>query len=383
MSEVIKAQFRIALGSSTQDPKTSVYLVTSIRLPDRDEIFMFSAASSPLSLHKELSALPAVKKATKSIQVRGQYRRVNVSLRDSLRNVYLDEDENVIFGEEFLEEGSVQADGEPITCSINEPKKKSMQSITKDMICSKFTGKDLDANVWLRSFDKECERLDIPQNQRVEALRLFLDGTPAAWFESNWTLIGVSTWEHWTAMFLESFGGKSWSDVWYAVQYKWMKNGTYSEFVIKKYGLLISAFPDMSEQDRIALVIIGLPPSVSEKLDRNEINTQGKLLSKLNMLSIGGKGNKFKNNNAKFSGFEKGSNSESINKYNSSSFSTQGNKPCQICEKLGYKNRFHPEDKCRNRSGASENKFKERNVKIAHNTELEQLFNEEAKNSKN
>lgn len=79
-----------------------------------------------------------------------------------------------------------------------------------------------------------------------------------------------------------------------------MKNSTYSEFAVKKYGLLVNAFPKMSEQDRIVLVIIGLPFSVNEKLNRVMIDTQGKLQSKLNRLAIGSKGNKYKNNTLKY-----------------------------------------------------------------------------------
>lgn len=76
--------------------------------------------------------------------------------------------------------------------TVVETQKNSMQSITKDMICKKFNGKDINVEVRLRSFNMECERSTIPQDLCVAALCLILEGTPEEWFQSNWTLIGVT-----------------------------------------------------------------------------------------------------------------------------------------------------------------------------------------------
>lgn len=60
-----------------------------------------------------------------------------------------------------------------------------MQSIMKDMISEKFNGKNSNAETWLQIFVRECDRLEIEENQRVEALRLFLDGIATKWFLAN------------------------------------------------------------------------------------------------------------------------------------------------------------------------------------------------------
>ena len=56
-------------------------------------------------------------------------------------------------------------------------------------------------------------------------------------------------------------------------------------------------------------------------------------------------------------------------------------KPCSNCEKLGFPNRFHPEDKCRLKDQKLYNK-KNNNIKIVNNVEFEDAIaiSEDAKN---
>jgi len=123
---------------------------------------------------------------------RGQFRNLKVTLDPDLAKVYLDEDLNVKFGSFHLQEMVVGGEtaGPSVESKQADEKKRTLQSITKDMVCEKFGAKGTiqNAKVWLKLFNSECDRLQVKEDQRSEAMRLFMENSPLEWFMAEWKI---------------------------------------------------------------------------------------------------------------------------------------------------------------------------------------------------
>lgn len=376
----MKVRFTILAEATTS--KTSVLVVQSLQIDGEDEIYLFPKEKHLLTSHTELAKLPAIKSAAKSIKSRGQFRRVLVTLSEDIKKMYFDDEGNPVYEDWFLEE-SMSKDVLPIPDKAEaSEKKRSLQSITKDMVVEKFTDTKQNAGVWLRTFVAECDRLKIDENQRVETLRLFLGGSPSEWFQANWKLYGEDTWEDWSKKFLESFNEKGWSDLWYAINYKWLSGSLFSEYAIKKMNLLIDADSELTEKSRIGLIVIGLPISVQQKINRKTIDTFGKLLAELGQLAnSSNKDSKIRNNNNNNN--NKQNDAKGKPYLSNCDKNNRNSKFCPVCEKLGYQ-RTHAESECRNKWKLQKSeKDKEKNIRLANNTEMEDFFNQEITDQKN
>ncbi len=331
-----KVRFHISYEAVSS--KDSAHFVKSVQVLDEDEIFLFPPHLQPIEKHKELAALPLIKSALKSLRVRKQYRNIKITLPKEIAELYFDEEGNACFCEEYLPEVSdtdkqSSSDSSP---SLENSTKKNMQSITKNMICEKFNGRNANAQTWLRLFTMECDRLGIEVGQRIEALRLFVEGTAAEWFVATWTLMSFSTWSEWSEVFLDNFGEKGWAEVISAFNFKYI-GGSYAEYAIKKLNLLLQVDPELTEKSRVMFIIIGLPYNIREKLNRKTVDTQRKLMVALNQFEAAPKSS----SNSRFQSsksFSLGSTPSRSSKY----------VPCSHCAKIGKPNMFHPENKCWN-----------------------------------
>jgi len=90
---------------------------------------------------------------------------------------------------------------------------KSLQSLTKDFVLHKFDGKNSNASTWIDLFQRECERLQIDESRYIEALRLFLDGHAAIWFENRWMTCSSASWNEWYESFQITFSSFGWDDI--------------------------------------------------------------------------------------------------------------------------------------------------------------------------
>ena len=105
--------------------------------------------------------------------------------------MYLDEEENLQFGDYYLEEITEKKTTtafEPSTSEetmikilekLMEDKQqkseiKNLGKIAKDFILEKFTGKNSNAHQWINEFEKECERFEINEDRKkIEILKFF------------------------------------------------------------------------------------------------------------------------------------------------------------------------------------------------------------------
>ncbi len=379
-TSVVRVRFYVYVGPDPNNAKTNIHLIRSMQKENAEEIFLFPSVLQPLRRHSELAKFPAIIGACKTIKARGQYRKIMVTLSDSLATIYFDEDGNARFSDEYLEE--VSSDPKPeIPTNIESSKQKPLQSITKDAIIQRFNGTTPNPKTWIGNLEQECLRLDIPVERNCEVLRLFIEGIALDWFNTAWTLHGVSTWDNWKQSFLDHFATRGWSESSYAINFKYLR-GSLSEYVIKKLNLLADCDPKLPEFSRILIVIAGIPYEWHSHLDRDKIKTTNDLIMKINQIDrLVSRASKIPNSVTPRSDSTSSRNNRNPN-----------NKPCSYCESIGKPGRFHPESECKTKKyrpgsnpGKSSTPFPktnessstDKNFKFTNNTELENLFNSE------
>jgi hypothetical protein len=417
MASTVRARFLFATEASA-DGKTTVCRLWQMQIEEQEEIYAFPTIYRDLNFHEELMKTTVAKNAKKVLTVRHAYRNPIIKLTDELRKIYLDEEGNPAFRGDLLEEIN-----EPVKLPKSKPiiereidevpvaKQKTLSSVAKDAVIERFNGRNFNASTWLNTLESECRRLEIPEHRYCEIIRLFIEGPATDWYLANRTILGTATWTIWRLSSLNAFSSKGWSDVCNALYFHFT-SGSITDYALKKLSLLVDMDPKISENLKVCTIVAGLPVSVRERLDRDEIDSVNKLFSKLNLLDrpprINGPNNfTSNNNNNNNNNFRyKGS---SI-RFNNNSFNRGGQQhrtPCTYCEKKGFPGRFHTESECRTKAydniknGVPPNNnnnnnnsityanamkvgtaFNTKPVKLVNTTELEELIASEA-NQKN
>lgn len=385
---VVKAKFRFACEASSSDSKSNVRNVKCITLQGDTISYRFPDDLQSVTLHSELSKNTTVARVLKQLERRGMVRNLMVALDENTAALYIDEVGNVCFRDNYLDEvpsePQVKASLESTTAQDKPP---SMKSLVKDMVLEKFSGKGQNAEEWLKQFTKECDRMSVPQNRYTEVLRLFLEGAADDWFIISTKLIGISEeWSAWSASFVQNFGPKGWQEVRAAYNFKYLR-GSLTDYALKKIRLLLEVEPNITIQSRINLVVMGLPHTLMDKLDRSFIENHGDLMSELSKFECAPE----KGDGTKFAQTRITSSSKGNQNFLSR---VSGRKPCSLCEKAGF-TRFHSVATCWNNSDNPDNKLAEfaalksssssrpKNVKVVNNVELQDVINKVIPNPKN
>ena len=284
-------------------------MVTMIKFVGESTDYLFPFYAQHESSHKELFQIGIVKNACKSMSKEGQYRNLSVMLPEEVSALYTDNELNFVFKTHYLEEfvekknttemdlsTSVQHDTEDKNELINlcndlkaqlQVREISLADIEKKFILDKFTGKQQNAKEWLVQFEKECDRYKITEeNKKVQTLRLFLEEGAKEWYSSNLRKLALSEWSDWSTSFLLVYADKSWTNVRFAYNYKYI-NGSLTEYALKKERLLLEIESSMSDISRINLIVMGLPFNIQDKLDKEEINSTDLLLNRIRMYDTG------------------------------------------------------------------------------------------------
>lgn len=346
--DTVKAKFKF-VSEAGADGKTTIVSVKTIQLTGQSEVYVFPPNLQTNTSHVQLFNNSVVKNVVKSLRTRNKYRNVIITLTEELVAIYLDEEGNVVFHDLYLEELSTEtiSSGAP-------PTSKPSRTLAKDMVLEKFTGDNFNANSWLKVFIRECTRVGITEERYVETLRLFLDKSALEWFiifEKNNSLI--NNWGVWSNSFLDTFSVQSWSEVAYALNFKYL-SGSLLEFALKKRRLILETDEKMSLATQLNLIVVSLPKSIQNKLDKKGLSNAEDLMSRLKQL---------------------GHTSEKENK------KTPASSFCKFCESLGFANRSHDESVCRLKKGKSNEKNNK--IRMANNTEAQDIISmaDEAKNS--
>jgi len=228
----------------------------------------------------------------------------------------------------------------------------------------KFTSRHSNAKQWIETFEKECTRLDITQDEmKIEILRLFLDKSCADWYCATLTKLTVTAkWSEWKNRFLETFADKGWSTVTYALSFKY-KEGSLIDYAMRKERLLLDMNREIDTKTLIALIAVGLPEFIMNKIDKKLCKDSTTLFNEIR---------KYENLiNKKFSSKRQ--------KIDLNIKKSEEKKPCKTCENLNKGIRYHPEEACWFKT-KEEGKEKNKTRVTANNSMIEVELNKEPKN---
>jgi hypothetical protein len=351
-----KLLFTFATEASPTCSKTTVLRVKSMQFSEDGLMYVFPNNLQGTEEHEKLMQTSAAKLVKKALDTRGKIRTINITLSSELYTDYVDDDGNAVFKDTLLEQwtspprstaypsfsSSSSASVAPVTELISQatPQKKPLSTLLKDVVIQKFGTRPTNALSWIEIFESECVRLEVPENRYWEAIRLFLEGSALDWYDSRRITFKNASWERWRMSFLDSFAQKGWNEARSAMSYRYM-TGSLGEYALKKENLLINFHSKIDEVMKIALIVLGLPFTIQEKIDPSEISSVSELLRKLNS-------------------FERPrsiSNSDKLPLLSMpSAFSSlKPRTPCPYCSKKGFQ-RFHSESNCRTKAYDLENK---------------------------
>lgn len=379
-----KLRFEVTAKARKDDEKkTSLYL-TSITTT-KGEIFEMPEEFQDINLHTNLAETEAFKKVKNAIKKRHQKRNFWVVMNKTLRDIYIDEGENIQFADCILEERflEVQTSSDQINpvsgiskedlqeiinniSGIRQEHQKNMNKLAEKFVLGKFNTKTNNVKQWINTFKSECVRLGLNEDQeKIEVLRLFLEGSCIDWYSSMLTKHTLaSEWITWESTLCETYEDKGWSPIKYAISFKYI-SGPLIDYALRKEKILLELDKSIDDKMIMNLIVAGLPDFITEKINKSKVKETKDLLNEIKMLEYLTK-------------------AEKPNKSKDSS-TTQNEKkknktPCQICDKMGKKNRYHSEDKCWfNKKNGEENIDKK--VKMVNNSQLEvELQNEDQKN---
>lgn len=363
--EKLQFEFTLLPGG---DGRSNIISITKIVTSD-EKVFTIPEILQSASHHEEIMKSGVFGKIKNSLKKRYQVRRIWVTMTEELKKTYVDEDGNLQFGEQYLEEldeKSLQvhqkedALGKLIE-KLMEDKQQSLKNIAEKFVIEKFCTKNTNASQWIEVFEKECLRFDVTMDgKKIEILRLFMDKSCTDWYSSMIIKLTMnSEWSTWKNKFCESFANKGWNPVTYALSFRY-KDGSLLDYAMRKEKLLLDMRRSIDTGTLIDLVASGLPEFILNKIDREGLQDTVDLFNEVNKYEHMVNKKRFMNNRT----------------FRNAEHNTNGGKnPCKICEKLNKGIRYHPESTCWFKTKEDE-KFKRNAIKHVNNSVIETELNE-------
>lgn len=372
-----RLQFEFTMIASN-DGKSNVLAITSIST-EEGKCYVLPDELKPVIHHTYIVRLNTFSKIKNSIKKRHQSRKIWVKLDEDLKKIYVDEEGNMQFLDQYLEEMSTKQPKDKddslqhileklIESTTKKENQYNLKHVSEKFIIEKFTSKNPNAMQWIENFEKECERFNITKDEtKIDILRLFLEKSCLDWYSSMVIKLTVnSEWKEWKDKFLETFKNRGWDIVTTALTFKY-KEGLLIDYAIKKERLILDINKSIDPKTMIDLIATGLPGFILNKLNRDELNNTTELFNEIRKYE----GMMYKKNST----IIKNSTFTYKNK-------TNEKKPCKTCESLDKGIRYHPEESCwfKKNKYESEKVFKPKNVN--NNSIIEVDMNTEKKTSK-
>ncbi|XP_070168213.1 uncharacterized protein [Polyergus mexicanus] len=288
-----KLQFEFTIVASPKDEKSNTIGITSIRTED-GLTYVLQGDHKYIANHTELMKTENHVKAKNSLKKRHQSRKVWISMTEELKKIYMDEDGNIQFADEYLQEieekdrADIRKDDlskileKLMETSQKKEGEKNLKQIADKYMIEKFTSKHSNAKQWIETFEKECTRFDIIEDEmKIEILRLFLDKSCSDWHCATLTKLTVTAkWREWKNKFLETFADKGWNTVTYALSFRY-KEGSLIDYAMRKERLLLDMNKNMDTKTLTTLIAVGLPGFIMDKIDREECEDSTKLFNEI------------------------------------------------------------------------------------------------------
>lgn len=360
------------------DGKTNVIALTSIGTQE-DRNFIMPLEYQAMNLHTMLEKTKAYGRIKNTLKKRHQKRGVWIALTEDLRETYLDEEENLMFNEYYLEEVERETlekkDTEVTEDSmtklleklINQQQnyeRQNLQKISEKFVLEKYSTKSANAHQWIQDFENECRRFEIIQDRKkIEIFKLFLEKPCLDWYSSMMIKLTIdSEWEKWRKSFIETYANKGWSQIRYAMSFRY-QTGSLLEYAVKKQRLLLEVRKTIDTSTLIDLIAVGLPNFIADRIDRESLQETEDLFNEIGKLEHMTEKRKFGEKKIMTRMENKGTRI-----------------PCKICEKNNKGARYHPETLCWFKPKNNEEKKNEK-IEFVNNSELENvLIKENPKN---
>lgn len=369
--EKLRFEFTLLPGS---DGKSNICCITSITTVD-NKVYAIPEELQLASLHKEIIKSTAYIKVKNSLKKRYQTRRVWITMTKELEKTYIDEDGNLQFGDQFLEEinqeklpvhqtetSTLEKLFEKLVETTQSNKNQSLKHIAEKFVIEKFTSKNSNANQWIDLFEKECIRFDVTTDEKkIEILRLFMDKSCVDWYSSMIIKLTMnSEWSTWKSKFCESFANKGWNPVTYALLFKY-REGSLLDYAMRKEKLLLEMRRTIDTGTLVDLIATGLPEYILNKIDREALKDTVDLFNEVS---------KYEHMVKKKSFYAKGSYGNTR-----TNIKNDDKQPCKICEKSNKGIRYHPETTCWFRT-KEDDRPKKNVIKHVNNSVIEAELNE-------
>ena len=342
-----RLQFKFSVNSS-EDGKSNILAITSITTQD-GRCYKIPYEWQTAGLHKSIITTSVFQNVKNTLKKRHATRNVWIKVDEQIKKEFWDEDENIMIKGEYPEEISNIQPSDSVSeqgSSIAEEMAKAMQIIMKTQktnerpslrklsekfVLEKFCGKG-NANEWLKSFEKECKRLEITRDEeKIEIIKPFLEKSCLDWYSGMLMKLTInSEWTDWADNFCTTYANKGWSSSRYALSFKY-QTGSLLDYALKKEKLLLELRHTTDQGTLIDIIAAGLPDWIADRINREEVLETKELFKEIGRLEY--------LVNKKFPGNKKWQKSDPKN-------SQEDIKACQICAKLNKKNRYHPEASC-------------------------------------
>lgn len=359
--------FEFSVIPSLNDNKSNILAITSITT-NEGKCYLIPNELQPINNHNEITKTSAYTKLKNSLKKRHQTRKIWIKLNEKLKETYVDEEGNIQFSDQYLEEINIQQTAEQdnnlqkileklIESTEKKENQQNIQNISEKFIIEKFTSRNSNATQWIDNFEKECMRFNIKKDETIiEIFRLFLDKPCQDWYSSMVTKLTVNTeWNEWKCKFLETFKHRGWNMVTYAFALRY-KEGLLIDYAMKKERLLLDINKYIDSTTLIDLIATGLPGYILNKINREDLKDSTDLFNEIR----------------KHEGmiYKK---SSPIIKNTTFTFKNKANerKACKTCEDLNKGVRYHPEERCWFKTKINEQEKNNKTKNVNNNSILE------------
>jgi len=240
-----KFQFYLCAEAADKEGKTTAVFLKRVRLQGEETWYSFPESHQKTSGHETRMALAPLKNAQAALRTRGQFRTVNISLDDSQKKLYMDDEGNFTFKDYPLAESKIvsaqstphEAKMEELVSSFSKAvlgKEESIKEVIEHFLIKKLYPKNKNVASWCELFEKESARFQLSGQRQIEIFKSCLDPSLEDWFLVNQRRLANSAdWTEWKAKLIGTFGNNSFKPVYQVFSYKYLY-GSYIEYVIRK-----------------------------------------------------------------------------------------------------------------------------------------------------
>lgn len=363
-----KLKFRFQVKATT-DGKSNFIAITSLTTED-ERTFVIPDEYQSSTLHEEMCKTDHFTRIKNTLKKRHAIRNVWITLNESLINTYLDQDNNLMFKNVYLEEQitnteqqlnvpqTLRNENDPVVKVLEalvqnqqQTRKQNVKKAAERFVLEKFSGKSSNTLQWIEFFESECNRFDITEDkEKIEVFRLFLEKSCLDWYNSMMLKLTLdSEWVVWKQNFCQTYANKGWSASRYALEYKYQA-GSLLDYAVKKEKLMLEVRKTIDQGTLIDIIAAGIPTFIMDKINKEEIAETQDLFNEIGKLE-----HLVKN--------------KTSTKKSNQKVTIETKQKCSICEKLQKGVRYHPESSCWFRT--KEKADPGNQIKLVNNSQLE------------